>query len=529
MTRDRFLINPEGIFLHDAVLESCQRFAHKTAIVDTSMPESALRITYAKYGELITRLARGLIAAGIRPGDFVAIFLPNSWEFAAAYHAATLAGAAPTMLNPSYREREVCFQLEDSRAKILITDGPLICGMNLGGLPDLKAVYTTRSQGGVNDQPFKTLLEPHSAALPKIDRGPQELIAALPYSSGTTGLPKGVMLSHYNLVANVYQTYAPGALPYHNDQRVLCYLPLYHIYGLNVLLNPILMIGGTVVLMPRFNVETALRLWVEEDITTSPSVPPVLNAFCQAAERGAFPANHKVEWLKSGAAPLAPELARRFTELTGVKVRQGYGMTEASPVTHIGHVEPAELYRPESIGQPVFSTDCRVVAFDGDREREAACGEPGELVMRGPQFMLGYWKSPHATDDVLRDGWYWSGDVVVRDEQDFFRVVDRRKEMIKYKGFPVAPAEVEAVLLEHPAIRDCGVVGRPDYAAGEVPCAFVVLREGVADSALTKDDIVSFVEERLSHHKIPRDVKFVASIPRTPSGKILRRELRTAL
>lgn len=529
MTRDRFLINPEGIFLHDAVLESCQRHGHQTAIIDTSTPESALRITYAQYGDLITRLARGLVAAGIRPGDFVAIFLPNSWEFAAAYHAATLAGAAPTMLNPSYREREVRYQLENSGAKILITDGALICGMNLGGLPELKAVYTTRVRGGVNDEPFQLLLKPHSAALPEIDRDPREAIAALPYSSGTTGLPKGVMLSHYNLVANAYQTYAPGALPYHDDQRVLCYLPLYHIYGLNVLLNPILMIGGTVVLMPRFNVETALRLWVEEDITTSPSVPPVLNAFCQAVEQGVFPAKHKVEWLKSGAAPLAPELARRFTELTGVKVRQGYGMTEASPVTHLGHAEPAELYRPESIGQPVFATDCRVVAFEGDREREAACGEPGELVMQGPQFMLGYWKSPQATEDVLRNGWYWSGDVVVRDEQDFFRVVDRRKEMIKYKGFPVAPAEVEAVLLEHPSIRDCGVVGRPDCAAGEVPCAFVVLREGVSDSALTKDDIVSFVEERLANHKIPREVKFVAAIPRTPSGKILRRELRTAL
>jgi acyl-coenzyme A synthetase/AMP-(fatty) acid ligase len=204
-------------------------------------------------------------------------------------------------------------------------------------------------------------------------------------------------------------------------------------------------------------------------------------------------------------------------------------MTEASPVTHIGHINPAEFYRPESIGQPVFATDCRVVAFDGDREREAASGEPGELVMRGPQFMLGYWKAPQATNDVMRDGWYWSGDVAVRDENNFFRIVDRRKELIKYKGFPVAPAEVEAVLLEHPSIRDCGVVGRPDQAAGEIPCAFVVLREGVADSASTRDDIVAFVGERLAHHKLPREVRFVLTIPRTASGKILRRELRTGL
>jgi len=526
--RDRFLSSPDGVFLHDAVLCACERFPNKTAIVDTSTPESPLRITYAQYGDLVTRLARGFVAAGVKPGDFVGIFLPNSWEFAAAYHAATLAGAAPTMLNPSYREREVRYQLENSGARILITDCPLITGMNLSGLPQLKAVYTTRKAAGIGDLPFSNLLKPSSLPLPKPDRDSREVIAALPYSSGTTGLPKGVMLSHHNLVANAYQTYAPGCVPYHDDQRILTYLPLYHIYGLNVLLNPLLMLGCTVVLMPRFNCEAALRLWVEEDITTAPSVPPVLNAFCQAAEKGFVPGNHKIKWIKSGAAPLAPELARRFTELTGIRVRQGYGMTEASPVTHIGHIDPPEFYRPESIGQPVYATDCRVIAFDGDRERDALCGEPGELVMRGPQFMIGYWKSPQCTDDVLRDGWYWSGDVVIRDEQNFFRVVDRRKEMIKYNGFPVAPAEVESVLLEHPSVRDCGVVGRQDTICGEIPCAFVVLRENVLDNAATRDDILSFVADRLAHHKQPQEIRFVTAIPRNPSGKILRRELRTA-
>lgn len=526
--RDCFQCSPEGIFLHDAVLSACQRFANKTALVDTST-NPATRTTYAQYGDLVTSLARGLVSAGVKPQDFVGIFLPNSWEFAAALHAATLAGAAPTMLNPSYRKREARYQLENSGARILITDGPLVSGMDFHGLPQLERVYTTRCAGNIGDTPFAQLLESTTAVLPSPAVDPRETIAALPYSSGTTGLPKGVMLSHYNLVANVYQTYAPGALSFDPDQRMLCYLPLYHIYGLNVLLNPMLMLGATIILMPRFQVDQALRLFCEEDITTAPSVPPVLNAYCQAAEKGLFPKEHGVRWLKSGAAPLAPELARRFTDLTGIKVRQGYGMTEASPVTHIGHIEPKELYRPETIGQPVYATECRVVAFDGDREREAAVGEPGELVMRGPQFMLGYWKSPQSTADVIRDGWYWSGDVAVRDEQDFFRVVDRRKEMIKYKGFPVAPAEVEAVLLEHPAVQDCGVVGRPDDEAGEIPCAFIVLREGTPDSQRTRDEITAFVAERLAGHKLPRDVRFIGAIPRNPSGKILRRELRTSL
>ena len=529
MKRTQFLANPDGVFVHNAVLSACERFAAKTAIVDTSTPEAPLRISYAQYGELIHRLARRFVAAGIRPGDFIAIFLPNSWEFAATYHAATLAGAAPTMLNPSYREREVRYQLENSGAKILITDMPLIAGMDLSGLPDLRCVYSTRTPGTGGVLPFNDLLRPAGVSLPQPDTDSRLTIAALPYSSGTTGLPKGVMLSHYNLVSNVYQTYGPGAVPARDDQRILCYLPLYHIYGLNVLLNPALMLGVTLILMPRFNVEGALRLFVEERINTAPSVPPIINAFCQVAEKGLFPTNHCLEWIKSGAAPLAPELARRMTELTGIRVAQGYGMTEASPVTHIGSVEPDDPCPIESIGTPVYATDCRVIAFAGDRERDAEDGEPGELVMRGPQFMLGYWKSPEATADVMRDGWYWSGDVTIRDSEGFYRIVDRRKEMIKYKGFPVAPAEVEAVLLEHPAIRDCGVVGRPDNEAGEIPCAFVVLRDEFADSEKTRQEICGFVAERLSNHKQPRDIRFVTAIPRNPSGKILRRELRNAL
>jgi long-chain acyl-CoA synthetase len=253
-----------------------------------------------------------------------------------------------------------------------------------------------------------------------------------------------------------------------------------------------------------------------------PTVPPALLSLCQAAEAGEFPKSHRLRWVKSGAAPLAPELARRFTELTGVPICQGYGMTEASPVTHIGYLDPG-LYRPESIGQPVCQTECRVV---GENDREVAGGDPGELVMRGPQFMLGYWKDPQATGAVLRDGWYWSGDIVRRDEQDFYYVVDRSKEMIKYKGFSVAPAEVESVLLEHPAVRDCGVVGRSDSAAGEIPVAFVVLRDGIMASSKLEGELCAFVADRLTHYKQPRHVRFIERVPKTLSGKILRRELR---
>jgi len=519
--RTQLYADPSGLFLHEVILQSCRRFPSKTAIVDSSCNRS---FTYSEYGEAVESLARGFIAAGLKPGEVVAIFLPNSWEFCAAFHAAMLAGATPTLLNPTYREREVRYQLENSGAALLITDAPNVEGINLASLPNLRRVYTTRRIAS-GTEPLSNLMRPVHAAWPEPDRPSDQTIAALPYSSGTTGLPKGVMLSHFNLVANIYQLIGPRATELSKADVVLCFLPLYHIYGLNVMLDPVLALGATLVLTPRFQVAQVTSLISEQGVTMMPTVPPALNALCQAAEQGQFPSNHRVRWVKSGAAPLASELARRFTSLTGILVCQGYGMTEASPVTHLGFLEP-ELYRPGSIGQPLAQTECRVLGSD---DQEAACGEPGELVMRGPQFMLGYWREPQATAAVLRDGWYWSGDIVTCDEQEFYCVVDRRKEMIKYKGFPVAPAEVEAVLLEHPCVRDCGVVGKPDLAAGEIPVAFVVLRDGFSSDKKREEEICAFVAERLTHYKQPREIHFVDAIPKTASGKILRRELKKAL
>ena len=522
MLRTQLYADPTGRFVHDIVLQSCQRNSSKTALVDTSCDR---RFTFAEYGSHVESLARGLISAGLAPGEVVAIFLPNSWEFAITYHAATLAGGIPTLLNPSYREREIRYQLENSGAAFLITDAPLLENVNLAGLPALRRVFTTRhAHAGCED--FASLLRPTSAKLPEPARNSQETIAALPYSSGTTGLPKGVMLSHYNLVANVYQLLGTNGTPLTADDTMLCFLPLYHIYGLTVALTLSLTLGSKLVLMPRFDVQKLCALLIQEGVTMMPVVPPAINAMCQAAEAGIFPKNHKVRWIKSGAAALAPELARRLTDLTGIIVIQGYGMTEASPVTHAGYIAPPEMNRPASIGQPLAGTDCRILDLDGN---EVAPGEPGELVMRGPQIMLGYWKDPQATAAVLRDGWYFSGDIVRCDADGFYYVLDRSKEMIKYKGFPVAPAEVESVLLEHPAVRDCGIVAKPDPAAGEIPCAFVVLREGFTPSDALAKELRDFVADRLAHHKQPREIHFVDAVPRTPSGKILRRELRKVL
>ena len=510
--------DPGDTFLHDAILATCRRFPGRTALVDASIGR---RFTYAEYAETVERLARGLVAAGLQPGEIVAVCLPNSWEFAVAYHAATLAGGFPTPMNPMYREREIRFQLENSGAVFFITDGAIMQGVNLGELGSLRRVFTTRVHAtGAED--FASLLKPANASIPAPEQPPEQTLAALPYSSGTTGLPKGVMLTHTNLVANVHQVLAPDAGGFTPEDVMFCFLPLYHIFGLNVALNTILIAGGTLVLMPRFNAQQIGTLALEEGFTTGLVVPPALNMLAQAAEKGEFPRDHRIHWVKSGAAPLPPDVARRFSAATGIIVNQGYGMTEASPVTHLGFLEPGRN-RPESIGHPLAATECRVVADDGS---DAPDDAPGELVMRGPQFMLGYWKEPQATAGVLRDGWYSSGDVVRRDPDGYYHVLDRRKEMIKYKGFPVAPAEVEAVLMEHPSVRDCGVIARPNDNAGEIPCAFVVLREGTVASAALEKELCGFVAERLTSYKQPREVHFVDAVPRTPSGKILRRELR---
>jgi acyl-CoA synthetase (AMP-forming)/AMP-acid ligase II len=531
MLRTRLYADPQDQFLPQLVLDSCHRNGPKTAIVDCSCGK---RLTYAEYGDAVESLARGLVAAGVKPGDVIAIFLFNSWEFCATFHAAQLAGAVPTLLNPTYREREVRYQLENSGAVLLVSDAPNVAGMNIGELPHLRRIYTTRSAAPGAD-PFENLLKTVSARMPEPQASSQQTLAALPYSSGTTGLPKGVMLSHYNLVANIYQLLGPNVAELRAADNILCCLPLYHIYGLNVILNPALLLGSKLVLTPRFHVQQLTNLMLQEEITMMPLVPPAINALCQAAEAGQFPREHRVRWVKSGAAPLAPDLPRRFTALTNILVCQGYGMTEASPVTHVGFLDPA-LYHPDTIGHPVAQTDCRVLMQSDidpsetpDQLTEAPSGKPGELVMRGPQFMLGYWKEPAATAAVLRDGWYWSGDIVTRDREGFYRVVDRRKEMIKFKGFAVAPAEVESVLLEHPAVKECGVVGRLCEQAGEIPVAFVALREGFAENSKLQQELCSFVADRLTHYKQPRQIHFVDCIPKTASGKILRRELRKQL
>jgi len=365
---------------------------------------------------------------------------------------------------------------------------------------------------------FAELIADESPVPPaRVDIHEDELVV-LPYSSGTTGLPKGVMISHRNLVINNVQFVA--CMRMRESDRLMLFLPFYHIYG-TMLMGAAVHTGATCVLMERFEPVECMQLLERHRVTLFFVVPPVLLMLSNWPELSKYDLS-SLRLTMVGAAPVAPELARRFSQLSGVPVLQGYGMTEASPLTHVNPVHDERLNVVDSAGLLAHDTEHRVVDIETGL-RVLGPGEVGEICIRGPQIMQGYWKAPEATAAALRDGWYYSGDIGYVDERGYLFVRDRKKEMIKFKGFGIAPAEIESLLLEHPAIADAAVIGKPDPEAGEIPKAFVVKKPG---HDLAAGDVVAFVKGRLANYKIPGEVEFIDAIPKTPSGKILRRVLK---
>jgi acyl-CoA synthetase (AMP-forming)/AMP-acid ligase II len=355
------------------------------------------------------------------------------------------------------------------------------------------------------------------AGAPDVGVDPMEDLAVLPYSSGTTGLPKGVMLTHHNLVANLTQLQV--GFPIDEEDVLIGVLPFFHIYGLIVILNQGLQAGATIVTMPRFELDGFLGLIEEHRVTRAYVVPPIALALAKhpAVDEADISSVHTV---MSGAAPLGSELASAVAERLGCMVVQGYGMTETSPVTHV--IRPDGQNKPGSIGPPLPLTECRLV--DPETGEDVAQGERGELWIRGPQVMAGYLNNPEATAETIdAEGWLHTGDVGIADEDGFYTIVDRLKELIKYKGFQVPPAELEAILIAHPEVADCAVVGVPEEEAGEIPKAFVV---PVAGCACDPDELMEFVAREVSPQKRVRMVEMIDEIPKSPSGKILRRVLR---
>ena len=478
-------------------------------------------LTFRELEGLVNAFANALRGLGIGRGDRVCLFMTNRPEYVIAFYAIARLGAVSSPMNPSYKEREVAYQLGDAQAVAVVTQQDLlpIVRTARAEAPRLEHVIVVGpgTTPASDVKRFADLVAAANTTPPPALNVPGDELLVLPYSSGTTGLPKGVLLSHKIFLANNIQFMS--AIRATDDDTFMVFLPFYHIYGL-MLMGGAVHEGTRMVVMERFDMAECLRLIVDKHVTIVFVVPPILLALANRPDIGTVDWSG-VKMFMVGAAPVPPELARRVTELTGVKVVQGYGLTEAGPVTHLNPVHDDAFLTIDTGGLPVNDTEQKVVDLETG-ERELTAGEVGEIIVRGPQVMLGYWNAPESTAAALRNGWLYTGDIGRIDGLGYLTITDRKKEMIKYKGFGIAPAEIEALLFEHPGVADCAVIGKPDPEAGEVPKAFVVRK----DPALTAEALLDWARGRLAGYKTLHEVALVEAIPKTASGKILRRVLK---
>ena len=509
------------------VLARAAERGDRPALVDSTTGRT---INYAQLPGLVDRAAASLARLGIGKGDVCAIFSPNTPEYAIAVLAIARLGAVLTTASPMCTRDDLVKQFADSRPRILFTSASVgataleawaIFRLNVNFHLKVEATGKAEATGLISfgpmegATPFDELLA-QPGTPPPVTIDPNDLIA-LPYSSGTTGLPKGVMLSHRNLVANILQVDSAGHLR-DGDDTLVSFLPFFHIYGLVVIMLLGLRSGASIVVMPRFDLETYLDLVERHRATMLHVVPPIVLALAKTPSSRARDLA-SVRKLFSGAAPLGADVIRQCTARVGCFLQQGYGLTESSPATHTTPDDPANM-KPGSIGAPVANTECRVV--DPATREDVDPGQDGEIWIRGPQVMLGYLNCPDATRATVDDeGWLHTGDIGHADADGDFFIVDRLKELIKYKGMQIAPAELESLLLSHPAVADAAVVSQKDEAAGEIPRAFVVLK-----APATAEELMLFVAQRVASYKKIRRLDFIDAIPKSPSGKILRRQLR---
>jgi acyl-CoA synthetase (AMP-forming)/AMP-acid ligase II len=503
-----------GIAIHDFVLERAAALGDKPAVVDAA---SGRALSYRELAAAVERVAAGLAALGFRPGDVLAISSPNLPEFPVAVYGATAAGGVVTTVNPLFTADELSGQLADAGARVLVTVAPFLdralAAADKAGVERVFVIgATAEALAGTPAAPFSELtghdLEP--AGVP-VD--PDGDLAAMLYSSGTTGLPKGVELTHASVVTNARQNQA--AMGFREDDVVLAVAPLFHAMGFNLLLPCTLRAGATLVTMPRFDLEGFLDAIQRHRVTVTIVVPPVILALAHHPLVDRYDLS-SLRVVGSGAAPLGADTERRCAERLGCVVCQGYGMTEHCSAMAIS---PLDAPRRGTVGRLLPNVEARIV--DPASGTDLGPGEVGELWVRGPQAMRGYHRRPQATAEMIGpDGWLRTGDLCSVDADGHLTVVDRIKELIKYNGYQVAPAELEHLLQAHPAVADAAVVRRPDAQAGEIPVAYASLR-----AEATPEELMAYVAERVAPYKRVRAVEFVDEIPRSPSGKLLRRVL----
>lgn len=467
--------------------------------------------SYQDLDQMANRVANGLKELGIHRGDRIALFLPNIPEFIVSYLGIVKIGAVAVSLNAMLKSTEVSFILNDCSAKAVVTTAELVSHVPENDLPELKHVLIAEGQAttGIDLAAIMANASDEAKAI-EMDRYAP---AAIVYTSGTTGFPKGATLSHGNIISNSYsQNRCCGMQA---DDRILLYLPLFHCFGQNAVLNAALNSGSTLILHRNFDLEKILKSVATEKITMFFSVPTMYIVLLNMGTLGYDLSS--VRYYFSAAAPLPAEVAQKWYDKYGQYIHQGYGLTETSPCASYNH---DFKYKLGSVGTPIENVEMKIVHADG---RDALPGELGELAIRGPNVMLGYWNRPFETAEVIKNGWFYSGDIGQIDEDGYFYIVDRSKDMINVAGFKVYPTEVENVVYQHPAVAEAAVFGVPNIETTEMVRAHIVLKEG---QVITDKQIIAFCSERMAAYKVPKAVKFVDSIPKNPTGKVLKRVLR---
>jgi long-chain acyl-CoA synthetase len=520
--------------------ETAEKHPNNAAIVYFDKP-----ITYRELDATCDRFATALNDLGVRKGDKVALFLPNIPQFVISYYGALRIGAVETAISPLYREREVEHQLRDSEAETVVVLDALypilertlketkvkrviVTGLKeympsakafLGGL--LGRIPSHKVERTANTYFFRELISKYEAKSPQVDINPAEDLAALQYTGGTTGIAKGAMLTHLNLVSNAAacDAWLRGTT---GKEVFLTVLPLFHIYGMTTGMNAPIYLAGKMVMLPRFDAVSTFQAIEKQRVSVFCGAPTMYSMLLDHADLSKYNLT-SIRFCISGSAPLPPEIQKKWMDVTHGVLVEGYGLTESSPVTHCNPLDPTlKTVKVGSIGLPWPDTEAKIVDA-GTGDRELLVSEDGELIVRGPQVMKGYWKMEGETVDVLRNGWLYTGDLGKMDGDGYFYITDRKKDLIKYKGYSVYPREIEDVLYEHPAVKLCAVVGKPDPVASEIPKAFVVVKEGMT---ATEDEIKKFVNEKVAPYKAIRELEFRKELPMTMVGKVLRRVLK---
>jgi long-chain acyl-CoA synthetase len=544
---------PEGVATHfdfpKEPLYSILVDAAATHPNSTAIEYEGYKVTYKKLNELSNQFANGLISLGLKKGSKIAIILPNLPQFVFCFWGALKAGLTVVPCNPLYREREIEFQLKDSEAEAVVilnnvyNQNDFFSGFEKARprLSNVKYVFVTsltdylppiKKQLAGRVKKIQTLKKPDTIDLaPFISSGtknepapvpvnPVEDIAVIQYTGGTTGTSKGAMLTHYNLVSNAIML----KIWQHEGSsgRLLGVTPFFHIYGLTVGMISPMCSGMEIVLLASFHVKEVLEAISKHKITSFPGVSTMYIALINYPELSRYSINSIKECV-SGAASLPMEVQRKFNKITGGNLVEGYGLTEASPVTHCNPIREGALVKSGSIGIPITETDAKIVDMETGTI-DLAQGETGELAVKGPQVMKGYWHQPGETAGVMRNGWLLTGDIARMDEDGYFFIVERKKDMIDASGFKVWPREVEEVLFTHPDIKEAAVVGIRDDYRGETVKAFIVLKDKNKNPGA--EAIREFCKTQLAPYKVPRIIEFRDELPKTLVGKILRRKLR---